>query len=250
MKMKRSYVTNLMNNDMSKQEREELLKLVKARARVAKAGIEQHQAALIADLEKQLAAKYKPEDDPVWKAAHEAAEAAVREADARIAEECERLGIPPEFRPGISVYWYARGKNAAKERRAEIRKLAQARLEAEARKLKVAIDTWAVDAQTELVAGSLESGEAKRFLDSQEVGFPLVQQPAYAPELDPVERLFEELRRVVEGKVYDAMAAKVAAIEAELREWDADPDRVRRLVSWPWIMDTLNQLPRPKTSVA
>ncbi len=34
----------------------------------------------------------------------------------------------------------------------------------------------------------------------QEAGFALVQQPAYEPELDPVERLFEELRRVVEGK--------------------------------------------------
>ena len=155
-----------MSSGMSKQEREELLKLVKARARVAKAGIEQHQAALLADLEKQLAAKYKPEDDPVWKAAHEAAEAAVREADATIAEECNRLGIPPEFRPGIQLSWYSRGENAAKERRAGIRKLAQARLEAEARKVKVAIDTWAVETQTQLVAGALESREAKRFLDS------------------------------------------------------------------------------------
>jgi hypothetical protein len=37
----------------------------------------------------------------------------------------------------------------------------------------------------------------------------------------------------------------VAAIEAELRQWDANPDWVRRLVGWPWIMDTLNQRPRP-----
>ena len=75
----------------------------------------------------------------------------------------------------------------------------------------------------------------------QEIGFPLVQQPAYAPELNPAERFFEELRRVVEGKVYDTMEAKVAAIEAELREWDTDPDRLRRLVGWSWIMDTLGQ---------
>jgi hypothetical protein len=53
-----------------------------------------------------------------------------------------------------------------------------------------------------------------------------------------------------EGKVYDTIDAKVAAIEAELQDWDADPDRVRRLVSWPWIMDTLNQLPGPGTSAA
>ena len=77
-----------------------------------------------------------------------------------------------------------------------------------------------------------------------------MQQPAYAPELNPAERLFEELRRVVEGKVYDTLAAKVAVLEAELRQWDADPARVSRLVGWPWIMDTLNQLPHSQPSVA
>jgi hypothetical protein len=65
-----------------------------------------------------------------------------------------------------------------------------------------------------------------------EVGFPLVQQPAYAPELNPAERLFEELRRVAEGKVYDTLDTKVAAIQAELQRWDANPDRLRRLVGW------------------
>ena len=84
----------------------------------------------------------------------------------------------------------------------------------------------------------------------QAVGFPLVQQPAYAPELNPVEQLIEELRRVVEGKVYNTLDAKVAAIEAELRKWDVDADRVRRLVSWSWIRDTLDQLPHPNPIAA
>jgi hypothetical protein len=84
----------------------------------------------------------------------------------------------------------------------------------------------------------------------QEMGFPLVQQPAYAPELNPAERFFEELRRVVERKVYDTLDAKVAALEAELRQWDADPERVSRLVGWSWIMNTLNQLPHSQPFVA
>jgi hypothetical protein len=103
---------------------------------------------------------------------------------------------------------------------------------------------------TDLEAVVWDGASSHRSEVVREVGFPLVQQPAYAPELDPVERLFEELRRVVEGKVYDSMAAKVAAIEGELRQWDTNPHRVRRLVSWPWIMGTLNQLPRPRTSAA
>ena len=79
----------------------------------------------------------------------------------------------------------------------------------------------------------------------KEVGFALVQQPAYSPELNPAERLFEELRRAVEGRLYTSIEEKVAAIEAELSKWDADPDRVRRLVDWWWITDILDQLPHP-----
>lgn len=103
---------------------------------------------------------------------------------------------------------------------------------------------------TDLEAVVWDGASSHRSEVVQEVGFPLVQQPAYAPELNPAERLFEELRRVVEGKVYDTLAAKVAAIEAELRQWDADPERVSRLVGWSWIMDALNQLPHSQPSVA
>jgi DDE superfamily endonuclease len=103
---------------------------------------------------------------------------------------------------------------------------------------------------TNLEAVVWDGASSQRSHVVQEVGFPLVQQPGYAPELNPAERLFKELRRVVEGKVYHTIDATVAAIEAELQDWDADPDRVRRLVSWPWIMDTLNQLPGTGTSAA
>ncbi len=77
----------------------------------------------------------------------------------------------------------------------------------------------------------------------QSIDFRLVLQPSYAPELNPAERVFEELRRAVEGRVYATLEEKVAAIDAELRKWDAEPDRVRHLAGWHWIMDTLTQLP-------
>jgi transposase len=92
---------------------------------------------------------------------------------------------------------------------------------------------------TDVAAVVWDGASSHRAKIVRETGFPLVQQPAYAPELNPAERFFEELRRAVEGKVYDTIEAKVAAIEAELRQWDQDPDRVRRLVGWPWIMDAL-----------
>lgn len=84
----------------------------------------------------------------------------------------------------------------------------------------------------------------------QSVAFRLIIQPAYAPELNPAERVFQELRRAVEGKVYATLAEKVAAIDAELWKWDADPDRVRQLAGWGWITDALAQLPSPQAKVA
>jgi hypothetical protein len=67
------------------------------------------------------------------------------------------------------------------------------------------------------------------------LGLPLIGLPPYSPELNPAERVFEELRRAVEGTVYATLADKVAAVEAELAAFDADPARVRSLAGWAWI---------------
>jgi hypothetical protein len=36
----------------------------------------------------------------------------------------------------------------------------------------------------------------------------------------------------------------VAAVETVLEELDADPERVKRLTGWHWIMDTFHHLPQ------
>jgi transposase len=77
------------------------------------------------------------------------------------------------------------------------------------------------------------------------VGVPLIQLPRYSPELNPAERLFEEVRRRVEGRVYPTLADKVAAVNAFLDELDADPARVRRLCGWDWITAAIATLPEP-----
>ena len=67
--------------------------------------------------------------------------------------------------------------------------------------------------------------------------------PPAAPELNPPERVFQELRAALEGRVYPDLEAKVAAAEATLRAIAADPARVRRLTGWAWIGAALDQLP-------
>ena len=82
------------------------------------------------------------------------------------------------------------------------------------------------------------------------VGVPLIALPPYSPELNPAERLFEEVRRHVEGHVYATLADKVAAVTAFLEELDADPARVRRLCGWDWITDATTALPEPLENAA
>jgi DDE superfamily endonuclease len=73
----------------------------------------------------------------------------------------------------------------------------------------------------------------------RELGLPLITQPPAAPELNPAERVFEELRRAVEGRTYPTLEAKMAVVDQELQALAADPDRVRRLTAWAWITEAL-----------
>jgi transposase len=73
----------------------------------------------------------------------------------------------------------------------------------------------------------------------RELGLPLIIQPPAAPELNPAERVFEELRRAVEGRTYPTIEAKMAVVDQELQALAAEPDRVRRLTGWAWIAEAL-----------
>ena len=75
------------------------------------------------------------------------------------------------------------------------------------------------------------------------VGLSTIIQPAYSPELNPVKRLFEEVRRWVEGRIYGSVEGKMEAVEAYLSELETDPERVRSLTAWSWIERTMRNLP-------
>jgi hypothetical protein len=70
-----------------------------------------------------------------------------------------------------------------------------------------------------------------------------VRLPPYSPELNPAERIFQEIRRRAEGRVYDSVADKQAVVDAYLAALAADPTRVRQLCGWAWITDALDSLP-------
>jgi transposase len=97
--------------------------------------------------------------------------------------------------------------------------------------------------QTDLKGLVWDRGASHRTTAVRAIGLPLVELPPYSPELNPAERVFEELRRVVEGKIYATLDDKMAAVAAHLEWLEADPERVRSLTHWSWIATALQQLP-------
>ena len=86
--------------------------------------------------------------------------------------------------------------------------------------------------------------------DITDLGLAFVGLPPYSPELNPAERLFEEIRRRVEGRVYATLDAKAADVQAFLEALDADPSRVRRLCGWGWIKAAIATLPASMANAA
>jgi transposase len=48
---------------------------------------------------------------------------------------------------------------------------------------------------------------------------PLIRLPPCSPELNPAERVFQEVRRAIEGKVYTTLEDKMKAVAEFLRSW-------------------------------
>ena len=103
-----------------------------------------------------------------------------------------------------------------------------------------AAGAWKAEGIAALVWDGAPSHRAKAV---RAAGPALVALPPAAPELNPPERVFQELRRAVEGLVYATLEEKVAAVERDLTALAADPARLERLTGWGWIADNLAGLP-------
>jgi aminopeptidase N len=151
---------------MTKTEREELKRLARERARVAKADAHRRSADLKAMFEQELLTHYDYNRDDVWKEAVEEAQKAGAAAAEKIAKRCEELGIPAAFAPTLSISWRSQGPMAVEYEQAEIRRAAYKRIEAQERAALADIDRAALEIQTNLVRAGLTSEAAVEFLST------------------------------------------------------------------------------------
>jgi len=82
-----------------------------------------------------------------------------------------------------------------------------------------------------------------RSLLAVDTALPTILQPATSPELNPTERVGELIRAAVEGRVYASLWKKMLAVEAVLHELQDNRNKVKQLTGYPWILDTLRELP-------
>ena len=68
----------------------------------------------------------------------------------------------------------------------------------------------------------------------------LLSLPPYAPELNPVEHVWDELReKRFHNHVFDSLDALEDHLEIALRDFELDVPRIQSIVAWPWIIDAL-----------
>jgi hypothetical protein len=177
---------------MSRGEREDLGKLIRQREKVLKSAAKQRSTELLAEFERQMATIYSFDQDETWKAAAEAAERAVKTAQAEITARCAELGIPERFAPSMACGWYGRGENASKDRRAELRRVAQTRVQAIEQSAIVKIELACVEAQMQLTASGLTSEGALAFFEQM----PQVEALMPPLEFGTVEDVLENSKRL------------------------------------------------------
>jgi len=68
----------------------------------------------------------------------------------------------------------------------------------------------------------------------------LVYLPPYAPELNPVEHIWDELREKSFGNLaFSSLDALESHLETALHTLELDNPRVKSIVAWPWIINSL-----------
>ena len=170
-----------MERQMTKGERDDLIRLIKQRERVSKTAAEQRSAAMLAEFEQKVSEVHDFATNAVWTAATDAAIAAAKKANEEIAAEADRLGIPKEFQPALNFTWERRGENEYRQRREELRRVARAQIDALEKVARVKIETDSVAAQTEVIAHGLSSQAAIAFLNK----LPAIE--SMMPTLDVIE---------------------------------------------------------------
>jgi len=165
-----------MSTAMTAAERGELSRVIRLRAKVAKDEARALGARRVAEGEAQLAHVFEAEDER-WSELSAHARKECKALDAELARRARDAGIPEQFRPSINYYFSGRGENQFAERRAELRRVLRAEVDANVKDAFHVVDKWTADKLTEIASGALVTDASKKFLDDLPPAESLVPAP-------------------------------------------------------------------------
>jgi len=151
-------MTTPADQPMTNTELMKLVRILKLRTGVAKGDIDAVAAARKAHVEDQLAREFSAADER-WKRIIADAQRHVDEAHEQIDKMMEAAGVPQQFRPRLHLGWSTRGENGDPQRRAELRKVAYTRIEADAQAAKASILRAQAENEADLLSGGITSAE-------------------------------------------------------------------------------------------
>lgn len=65
--------------------------------------------------------------------------------------------------------------------------------------------------------------------------------PPYAPELNPQEHLWDELReKFFHNRAFDTLDALETHLEGALKSFESSPERMRSIAGWKWIINSVS----------
>ena len=67
-------------------------------------------------------------------------------------------------------------------------------------------------------------------------GLTIIYLPPYSPELNPVERFFEELRKSTANKIFKNLRDIEKTIGQKVKQLSLDTEALRQLIGYPWIL--------------
>ena len=89
----------------------------------------------------------------------------------------------------------------------------------------------------------VDNAPCHRRKDLNEIpGLSLVFLPPYAPELNPAERFFEEIRRATANTIFSELDDIEAAITKAVNRWANNTRPMRQLLGYTWIHEQRREL--------
>src|SRR3712207_424164 len=70
----------------------------------------------------------------------------------------------------------------------------------------------------------------------------LLSLPSYSPELNPVERWFQEFRRALANRVFETIGSLQDALRRVLEPYWEEPTRLRSLTGFAWWTEAIDAL--------